>query len=99
MQTGLTLIYTNGYIAPTTNHHGRQAQAGSPDRKIPPIEGEEKNHVEEQREAIDARRRIGRRFDGVFIRGSRRRHKVPTSREDKYQPRRGVESLRRSAIK
>src|SRR5882724_6394917 len=54
-------------------------------------ERKEKNYVKQLLEAIDTRCGIGGYCDGIFIRGSRRR--------DKYQPRRGVEFLRRSAIK
>jgi hypothetical protein len=53
------------------------------------VYSKEKNDVNQQCEAMDASRRIGGYFDGVFIRGSR---------SDKYQPRGGVEFLRCSAI-
>jgi hypothetical protein len=61
---------------------------------------ERKENVEQQSEAIDSRRRSGGHFNGVFIRSSRRKLKLPASPEDnKYQPRRGVQFLRCPAIK
>jgi hypothetical protein len=59
-----------------------------------------RKNVEQQSEAIDSRRRGGGHFNGVFIRSSRRKLKLPASPEDnEYQPRRSVEFLWISAIK